>query len=107
MEQLLSNELLDTVYYALPQYGHDSGYFVKVISIDGPLWIKVNGEDKLIPAKDSDLVFNINKGDSVFKITSKQKFACFQFLKGMNCSCDTLNLNYSQANAWGIHQPFS
>jgi gliding motility-associated-like protein len=101
VEQLLSNELLDTVYYALPQYGHDSGYFVKVISIDGPLWIKVNGEDKLIPAKDSGLVFNINKGDSVFKITSKRKFACFQFLKGMNCNGYTLNLNYSQANAWG------
>jgi len=101
VEQLLSNELLDTVYYALPQYGHDSGYFVKVVSIDSALWIKVNGKNKLVPAKDSGLVFNINRGDSVLKITSKRKFSCFQFLKGMICNGYTLNPNYSESNAWG------
>ena len=101
VEQLLANELLDTLYFALPQYGHTGGYWVKVASIDSALWIKINGQDFFVPSGDSALVFEVDNGDSTLRISASRKFSVFQYLKGMNCNGYSLNTNYSPGNAWG------
>lgn len=101
VEQLLADALLDTLYFALPQYGHSEGYWVKVASVDSALWIKINGKDFLIPSADSACVFEVSRGDSVLRISADRKFSVLQFMKGMNCNGYTLNPNYSPGNAWG------
>lgn len=86
VEQVFPNIILDTAYYAIPHWGHTKGYTVKVVSIDTTIWIKVNGKSYRIGRKDSALVLDVPRGDSVLHISGPRPFSCFQFLKGAGCN---------------------
>jgi gliding motility-associated-like protein len=100
VEQLFPNQLLDSVYYTLPQFGHTNGYIVKVISIDGPITIDVNGVPYSIMAKNQPLLFDIPKEDSVLRISGPRNFSVFQFLKGATGNSFT-NSNGYVTKGWG------
>jgi gliding motility-associated-like protein len=94
VEQLFPNQLLGSTYYALPQFGHKNGYVVKIMSIDGPISVDVNGSIYNIPAKNSPLHIDVPKEDSVLKITGPRSFSVFQFLKG------TADNKYTTSNGY-------
>lgn len=100
VEQLFPNELLDSVYYTLPQFGHTNGYIVKVVSIDGPLNIDVNGTSYTILSKNAPLIFDVPKEDSVLRISGPRKFSVFQFLKGANTNGFSSDNGYV-TKGWG------
>ncbi len=94
VEQLFPNQLLGSTYYALPQFGHKNGYVVKIMSIDGPITIDVNGSTYNIPSKKTPIHIDVPKEDSVLKITGPRNFSVFQFLKG------TADNNYTTSNGY-------
>jgi gliding motility-associated-like protein len=94
VEQLFPNQLLGSVYYALPQFGHTNGYVVKLMSIDGPISIDVNGSIYNIINKNRPILIDVPKEDSVLKITGPRNFSVFQFLKG------TADNKYTTSNGY-------